>query len=141
MILQLRRDARVGDATLGKLYVDGQYRCETLEDQVRAPGVKVKGETAIPAGVYQVVITMSPRFGRLLPLLVGVPGFEGVRIHPGNTTGDTEGCILVGRGRERNIITDSRAAFGPLAADIEAAIAGGQRVEIQITDEFEGVST
>lgn len=136
MNIDVKRDARVGASTLGKLYIDGIYQCETLEDVVRAPGVKIHGQTAIPAGEYQVLVTMSQRFKRLLPLLLDVPGFEGVRIHPGNTDADTEGCILVGRGRERNIVTDSRAAFGPLMNAIEGARRAHEPVTIRITDEF-----
>ncbi len=134
MILTLHRDTRIGTATLGKLSVDGVYQCETLEDVVRPPGVKIYGHTAIPAGEYGVLVTMSPRFQRLLPLLLDVPGFSGVRIHPGNTDADTEGCILVGRGRERNIVTDSRAAFGPLLNAIEGARRAHESVTIRITD-------
>lgn len=137
MNIDVKRDARVGASTLGKLYIDGQYQCETLEDVVRAPGVKIHGQTAIPAGEYRVLVTMSQRFKRLLPLLLDVPGFEGVRIHTGNTDSDTEGCILVGRGRERNIVTDSRAAFGPLMNAIEGARRAHEPVTIRITDELD----
>ena len=134
MNIDVKRDARVANATLGKLYVDGRYQCETLEDVVRPPGVKIYGQTAIPAGEYRVLVTISSRFKRPLPLLVDVPGFEGVRIHPGNTDADTEGCILVGRGRERNIVTDSRAAFGPLFELIQAAVQRLEPVTIRITN-------
>ena len=82
------------DATTGELYVDGKFVCYTLEDAIRKE--KIKGVTAIPAGTYDVIINMSTRFKRLMPLLLNVPDFEGVRIHPGNTAEDTEGCIRVG---------------------------------------------
>lgn len=133
MKIELLRDARVLNATLGKLFVDGVYRCETLEDVVRA-GPKIHGQTAIPAGEYKVIVNISNRFKRPLPLLLDVPGFEGVRIHPGNTAADTEGCILVGRGRDRNIVTDSRAAFGPLFNDIVEAKARGETVTIRLVN-------
>ena len=75
---------------------------------------KVPGQTAIPAGRYSVCLTMSARFGRVLPLLVGVPGFSGIRIHTGNVIDDTEGCILVGRRRSGVRIAESRMAFRKL---------------------------
>ena len=82
------------DYTIGRLYIDGDYFCYTLEDKVRVE--KIPGETAIPAGRYSVIVDHSNHFQRDLPHILNVPGFEGVRIHPGNTKADTEGCILVG---------------------------------------------
>src|SRR5437773_6046728 len=95
MELLLRRRASAHGCTIGELVVDGVFECYSLEDEVRG-GPKIPGQTAIPAGRYRVVITPSQRFGRLLPLLEDVPGFEGIRIHAGNTSADTAGCILVG---------------------------------------------
>jgi len=83
-----------------------------LEDTERK--VKIKGETAIPKGTYKVIINESNRFKRLLPLLIDVPDFEGVRIHSGNSNHDTEGCILVGQTRNKNYIGQSRKAFDKL---------------------------
>ena len=95
MKLELIRDTRSKNATSGKLYIDGVFQCYTLEDTERL--YKVKGVTAIPKGIYKVIINMSNRFKKLMPLLIDVPEFAGVRIHCGNTNEDTEGCILVGR--------------------------------------------
>lgn len=85
------------------LHIRGQTLF-TLEDRVPADGVKVAGKTAIPAGTYRVILTWSPRFKRILPLLIGNEAFEkawsGVRIHAGNDHRDTEGCILVGETRD-----------------------------------------
>lgn len=125
------------DVTIGALHVDGDWRCWTLEDTVReVPGKpvadwKIKGQTAIPRGTYAVQITQSVRFGKPLPLLIGVAGFTGVRIHPGNTAMDTEGCILVGLDRFAKSIGRSRAAFDPLLIEIREALKhGGVTLEI-----------
>lgn len=132
MELVLVRDKSNLDATIGKLSVDGKFFCYTCEDVVRT-GPKVPGETAIPAGKYQVVITMSPRFKRDLPLLLNVPGFEGIRIHPGNTSKDTEGCILPGMERTANTVLRSREAFNQLFTLIEASLKAKKPVSITIT--------
>jgi len=95
MKLTLKRTTFLPDRTLGKLYINGNYFCETLEDAKRDK--KIAGETCINAGEYCVIVDMSKRFGRLTPLLQNVPEFSGVRIHAGNTPADTQGCILVGK--------------------------------------------
>lgn len=109
-------------STIGELLFDNERLCYTLEDTVRKDGVKIHGKTAIPAGKYEVVVSFSNRFQRYLPLLLNVPYFEGVRIHPGNTPQDTEGCILVGKMHGVDLVTDSRVAFNELFAKIEEAI-------------------
>jgi hypothetical protein len=82
--------------TIGRLLVEDGMYCYTLEDVVRDPGEpKVPGKTAIPAGHYALELSMSTRFKRIMPLLLNVPGFSGVRIHGGNTAEDTEGCLIV----------------------------------------------
>ena len=80
---------------IGDLFIDGVFYCHTLEDEKRADGTKVYGETAIPVGVYVVKLTYSPRFKRKMPLLIDVPMFKGIRIHGGNNSKNTLGCILV----------------------------------------------
>jgi hypothetical protein len=131
--LQLERLQLDPEVTIGSLSVDGAWECWTLEDTVRAAGVKIYGKTAIPAGRYQIVVTHSPRFKRELPLLVNVPGFEGVRIHPGNTAADTEGCILVGQDRHSKSIGRSRVAFDQLFAKIVRARSRGEVVTLEVT--------
>lgn len=139
MQLVLNRVDANEKGTIGKLFVNGKFHCYTLEDVVRqidgSPVTewKVAGETAIPRGVYPVIVNMSKRFGRLLPLLVGVPGFEGVRIHPGNTTKDTEGCILVGQTRNENTLQASRAAFATLFPIISSAFSESETITISIS--------
>jgi hypothetical protein len=110
--------------TLSDIYVNGVFECVGLEDRVRE-GPKVPGETAIPEGKYEVRITWSPRFKRHLPLLIDVPGFDGIRIHPGNDHHATHGCLLVGE----NVTTvagvpfllHSVRAFDRLYAKLETA--------------------
>lgn len=112
MKLLLKRVALRDSYTIGNLYVDSPVKfCDTLEDKVRPDGVKVYGETAIPAGTYKVIITWSNRFKRKLPLLLNVPGFDGIRIHPGNTAVDTHGCILVGVNDVKGEIHQSKFTF------------------------------
>jgi hypothetical protein len=130
MELDLRRVELSAICTIGELYVDGEFECYTLEDAVRDR--KIPGETAIPPGRYQVVLNWSPRFKRILPLLVDVPGFEGVRIHPGNTAADTEGCILVGRVRGASAVFQSRDAFDALFLKLEAATIVGREIWIEV---------
>lgn len=107
MELTLKRDILADGYTLGLLSVDGKHYCYTVEDKVRE-GVKIPGKTAVPYGRYKVIVNMSNRFKKLMPLLIDVPGFEGVRIHSGNTAEDTEGCIIVGRIRTEKGVRDSR---------------------------------
>lgn len=120
MILTLIRKWYTDASTVGELYVDGVFECYTLEDMVRAPGVKIPGRTAIPAGVYTIEITESPRFKMRLPILLDVPMFTFVRMHAGNDADDTEACILVGKRKVLNMVLDSRAALAALLAKMEA---------------------
>lgn len=120
MKLELTRTDFTEGSTIGELRVNGTFFCYTLEDVYRPGGVKVFGETAIPTGEYTVTLTYSPKFKRTLPLLVNVAGFIGVRIHPGNSAKDTEGCILVGRRKSIDWISESRAAFEELFAQMTA---------------------
>jgi len=119
MQITVKRLHKTDTSTIGELSIDGLFQCYTLEDTERA--VKIKGETAIPKGTYKVIINESNRFKRLLPLLLDVPNFEGVRIHSGNSNHDTEGCILVGQSRNKNYIGQSRKAFEKLFKKMQAA--------------------
>ena len=112
MKLKILRRERPGDTTIGEFYVDGEYFCWALEDVVRAQ--KVQDRTAIPAGLYRVIVNFSNRFQRSMPLVLHVPNFDGIRIHSGNTHHDTKGCILVGFERRGAQIFRSDAAFDAL---------------------------
>ena len=135
---RLTRDAQVGDATFGRLslvrYIGDAYICETLEDVVRAPGVKIGGRTAIPCGLYRIIVNLSNRFKRRMPLLLNVPMFEGIRIHTGNTAADTEGCIILGRTRVGSTLTGSHLAFDPLFAELEANLGAGYSASIEVVN-------
>lgn len=107
---------------LGRLYIDGVYQCDTLEDVERP--AKIAGETAIPRGTYKVIIDYSNRFKKEMPHVLDVPGFTGVRIHSGNTQQDTEGCILVGKtlGTNPPRVYASRNTFDALFPKIKDAL-------------------
>ena len=115
--------------TLGTMVFPDSYVCQTLEDPVREAGVKIAGETAIPSGTYRVSITMSTKFGKLLPLLANVPNYSGIRIHSGNTTADTAGCILVATSRgQHDDIVSSKEAMEQVQKRIAAALTDAQGI-------------
>jgi hypothetical protein len=130
MKLEVIRDQCRANCTIGKLLVNGEFNCYTLEDVVRPDGVKVYGETAIPTGTYVVDITFSNRFQRDLPILLSVPNFESIRIHPGNTAADTHGCLLVGTAVSGDTVIHSRDAFNPLFDMLVVAHDRGELVTI-----------
>ena len=123
MKLILTRHARRADYTIGRLEDEnGMKISDTLETTWRdykGGELKIPKKSAIPEGTYRVVVTKSQRFQKYLPLLVGVPGFEGVRIHAGNTSRDTEGCILVGQNLQVGKVLWSRITLEKLMKIIE----------------------
>lgn len=126
-VMRLIREPSLHGATLGSLYLNDVWQCWTLEDEIREqPGQpveswKVKGATAIPSGQYQVGLTRSQRFGVVLPELLKVPGFSGIRIHAGNTSKDTEGCLLVGHSRGDATVIESKLALAYLMRALTTA--------------------
>lgn len=130
MILELKRKIFTDDSTIGEISIDGKFVCYTLEDKVR--DVKIQNVTAIPYGKYEMIINFSNRFQQYMPLLLKVPGFEGVRIHSGNKSADTEGCILVGSTKLVNFIGNSRTTYRSLFAKMKLA-AKKEKIFINIT--------
>lgn len=126
MDLKLKRIFRGDKYTIGYLYIDGDYYCDTLEDTDRGltddmseeeiKRIKIYGKTAIPTGRYKVEVTYSPKFKRYLPILLNVKGFSGIRIHSGNSAEDTLGCLLVGFNKEKGKVLNSRVTSDKLTA-------------------------
>lgn len=139
MNLKLVRKYRKETYTIGKLYVDGVYFCDTIEDKDRglddAMGLaeimikKRYGETAIPYGTYKVEITYSPKYKKLMPEIKNVKGFSGIRIHSGNTAKDTLGCLIIGRNTQVGMVTESRKTYNKLFALMKDA----KDISIEIT--------
>lgn len=140
MKLTLKRIALRSTYTIGRLYVDGNYFCDTLEDAVRDLNKngkfdngekKVYGKTAIPYGTYEIKWTYSPRFKKYTPQLMNVPSFEGIRIHSGNSSTDTEGCLLLGENKKVGMVLNSRATINKFYPLIKKACSKG-KVTIEI---------
>ena len=139
--------------TIGRLYIDGLYYCNTLEDKDRGlkqtdttayiKSRKVAGETAIPKGTYGVSMnTTSPKYAAVawywnfcqgkMPRILSVPGFDGILIHPGNNALDTKGCILVGKNTKVGQLTESRATFQQIYKLMKAAADRGETISLEI---------
>ena len=111
MLIEVKRFEFKDTHTVGKMYVDGVYECYTLEDAIRN-GTKIIGKTAIPIGTYKLIIDASTRFKQDMPHILDVPDFTGVRIHAGNTSADTDGCILLGTNwNGKDFIGNSKIAY------------------------------
>ena len=143
MELRLERKYRNNNYCIDKLYINGKYFSDVLEDPDRGltdtmsleeiKKIKIKGNTCIPYGTYNVTITYSPRFKKNLPLLNNVKGFDGIRIHSGNKPQDTEGCLLPGFNKVKGQVIDSRVTTDKLIAQIQQSLNKGEKVTITIT--------
>ena len=140
MKLTLKRIALRKTYKIGKLYIDDNYFCDTLEDTVidldkdgkfNNGEKKIKGKTAIPYGTYEIKWTYSPRFKKYTPQLMNVPSFEGIRIHSGNSSTDTEGCLLLGENKKVGMVLNSRATINKFYPLIKKACSNG-KVTIEI---------
>jgi hypothetical protein len=153
MKLTVDRRWKKATYTIGILYVDGVRFSETLEDRDRGlkqtdsyssiRSRKVYGETAIPTGTYEIRMdVVSPKYGAVtwyknlcggkMPRLTGVPGFEGILIHPGNTALDSYGCLLVGRNTKVGQVTSSKDTFAALYKKMKAVVDRGEKITIEI---------
>lgn len=152
MELLLSRDYKKDKYTIGRLYINGKFFCNTLEDKDRnlnsdmnesqIKGLKVYGETAIPIGTYTIDMnTISPKFkdrswakpyGGKLPRLLNVKGFEGILIHTGNTAKDSLGCIIVGLNTKKGMVTNSTEYFHKLMKILLTAKTKGEEIKITI---------
>ena len=140
MDIQLKRIAKKETYTIGKLYIDGVYFCDTIEDKDRSLNQtmsindikkkKVYGETAIPTGTYKLVIDYSNRFKKNMAHILNVPGYEGIRIHTGNSAKDSLGCIIVGKNKVVGKVVESRNTYNQLFPILQKAFKEG---EIKIT--------
>lgn len=142
MEILVEREYKKIDYTIGKMYINGEYFCDTLEDTDRGltstmslaelKEVKEYGRTAIPTGRYPIAYTYSPRFKKHLPLLLQVPAFEGVRIHAGNTHRDTSGCLLLGKNKAVGKVLDSRKTMDEFLRILKPAIEACEDIWITI---------
>ena len=145
MELELKRKTFTEESTIGELYVNGVFECFILEDKDRGLDTKMSlleikqkkkfGITAIPTGRYEIALTFSNRFKVYLPLLINVPGYEGVRIHPGNKATDTEGCLLPGKQKGLNIVSTSKVAFDILFKKLKA-VEKKEKIFITIVNKY-----
>jgi len=146
MEIELIRKYFKDDYTIGRLSINGDYQCDTLEDKVRElhdynqdgdfndrEEGKVYGKTAIPAGRYRVTLMFSKKRRRKVPYIFGVPGFKNILIHSGNTAKDTKGCILVGENKERGKVINSRHHEKLITNLIEGAIFNLEKIYITIS--------
>ena len=143
MELKLIRKYRKTDYTIGILYINNEYFCEILEDTDRGlkdsmsleeiKKIKIKDQTCIPYGKYQILMTYSPKYKKIMPLVNNVKGFEGIRIHSGNTNKDTSGCLLPGFNKIKGQVINSRETFNKLYNLIQTAINNKENVTIEIT--------
>lgn len=143
MELFLQRETFTDKSTIGRLFIDGQFECYVLEDKDRGlkqemslneiSQKKVYGQTCIPYGRYEIDVTMSNRFKKELPLLLNVKGYDGIRIHTGNTDIDTHGCLLTGQIKGVDSVSKSTPAFNLLFEKIRSQIKYGKKVFITIS--------
>lgn len=135
MKLNLVRDTFTDKSTIGKLYIDDKFFSYTLEDTDRKledGGTKIYGKTCIPRGTYDVIIDFSPKYNKEMPHVMNVPGYDGIRIHPGNKSEDTEGCILVGSTKSKDFVGNSKVTFDKLMELLDAAYNRNEPITLEI---------
>ena len=140
MRLTLVRRWNKKDYCIGDLYINGKWFCNVLEDRDRGlsdamteediKSIKQYGTTAIPVGIYTVLLTYSPKYKRVMPLINNVKGYSGIRIHSGNSSKDTLGCLLVGKNTVVGRLTDSRNTYNALFKRLQQK--GSNKITIEI---------
>ena len=115
----LERFAYRDKYVIGRLYIGNIFFCHTLEPQL---GASVSSKGCIPAGVYKMAMSWSPKFQKMLPILFDVPNFEGIRIHPGNSSKDTQGCILLGDNTSLGLVLNSAARVNEFIRDRKSVV-------------------
>ena len=143
MHIRVMREPSINDTTLGSLFIDDHWQCHTLEDVIRPTGNKVRNKTPIPPGRYKLILSMSNRFKKIMPEVLDVPMFTGIRIHSGNTAKDTAGCLLVGQTRslETRSIGRSRFAYTALMLKLTAAVKSGDTIYITFANPLSALVT
>ncbi len=140
--LELRRIFYAPTYTIGKLYVNGQYWCDTLEDRCRDDNkngkfdngeAKIMHKTAILQGTYDVIVNMSPRFKRMLPRLLNVPNFDGILIHNGTDENSTSGCIIVGENKVKGKVINSTFWMNKLTDYLLDEQKKGVKIKIKVS--------
>ncbi len=142
MEIVIKRIAKKTTYTIGKLYIDGKYFCDTLEDKDRGLrdtmsvdeilSIKVKHETAIPTGTYNIDITYSPKFKKQLPLILNVKGFEGIRVHSGNSDKDSSGCVILGQNKVVGKVINSRVTCDKFNTTLTGAKNRKEKITLKI---------
>lgn len=142
MNIQLKRIAKRDVYTIGKLYINGEYFCDTIEDKDRGldqsmpvndiKKKKIYGQTAIPTGTYGLVIDYSSRFKKKMAHILNVPGYDGIRIHTGNTADDSLGCIIVGQNKVVGKVINSKVTYNKLFSILQEAC-NKEKVNITIS--------
>lgn len=152
MILNLKRIAKQPNYTIGRLFINTEYFCDTVEDTDRSlksttplkeiKSKKIQDKTAIPIGIYDITLdVISPRFSQKkqysfcqgkLPKLLDVPGYDGVLIHIGNSAEDSSGCILVGKNKQKGKVLESTTTFTKLYNILKQAKDRGEKICIEI---------
>ena len=139
MEIKVIRNILTSEYTVGKLYIDGIYICDTIEDryrEIKKKEDKIYGVTAIPCGRYPVVLDFSSKYSKIMPHILDVPYFSGIRLHPGNSDEDSLGCLIVGEfvpGVAGGWVKNSRIAYDKVFAKLKGASDKSERIFITIS--------
>ena len=143
MRVKLKRIAFKDEYTIGKVYINDRYFCDALEDKDRGLydwqsveyilEKKIKHKTAIPYGMYKLLWSYSPKYKRMMPEIMGVKGFSGIRVHSGNTAEHSSGCVLLGYNKKVGMVLDSRKVCKKFDDIVEGYYKKGEPMTFEIT--------